>query len=112
MLPKQTHLIDGRRLRLGGIDFLVPALSFGQLKRLKEPMKLAGQIVKDEDGNPTATAETYVVVAEGLKRNYPEVTAEDLAEILDLNNVSDAVRAILGQGVVPVTLGEAMATGQ
>lgn len=90
-------MIDGELVRIGEKEYTVPALNF---KRVREVQKLLekigtvniGQILTDDQLN------MMIEIAHiGLQRNYPDITKEELEEILDLNNIYDVVLAVTGQ---------------
>lgn len=93
-MPNQK-LIEGASVRLGTEDYIVPALSLGQLKRNKENLQLVSTIGNSlTDAQQTAV---LTVLQAAIGRNYPEVTVEQLEEWVDLRNMKQVILAVLGQ---------------
>ena len=85
---------DGVELRLGGRDWIVPPLNFRQLKTLAPLFARIGAI-----GARLGEQEIDDIVRlvhAALSRNYPDLAAEDVAELIDLGNAASAVRAVAG----------------
>lgn len=99
-------MIEGAKINMGGQEWVVPALSFGQLKRLMPKINTLSAVGADMDaGQMDAITE---VVQAAMSRNYPEMTVERVADMLDMANAGQVVRAVMGQsGLVPS--GEAQA---
>jgi len=84
---------EGRVVHFGGKDWIAPALTLGPIKRLTpvlarltlagatDPMEQLGDIVQ--------------VVHASLVRNYPELTVEQLEEVIEIPALSDVVHAVL-----------------
>jgi hypothetical protein len=91
-----TKLRPGIEIELDGTTYVVPPLTVGALRRL-EPMFSALEPLSDGRTLPTPAQFDAIaaVVAEALKRNYPDVTPEALLERLDLVNVGPVFQAIL-----------------
>lgn len=107
-----SELIDGASIRMGGKNFIVPALSFGQIKRLmpklKETNSIGAQMTPEQMDNVTD------IVFTALSRNYPDLKIEDVSDLIDLNNLPTIFAAVMGQsGLIksgePKLLGEAPA---
>lgn len=86
--------IAGAPVSMGGEDWIVPALSFRQLRELKEPL---GRLASGIDLN-VSQDDVVVVVHAALSRNYPDLTCERVeSELLDLSNMKEAIEAVMGQ---------------
>jgi hypothetical protein len=93
-------MIDGVALRMGGREWIVPPLTLGQMRRLLP------RIAQLKDfGAEMGEVEIDVIVdlvAAALSRNYPGVTPQQVAELVDLGNAREVVQAILtGSGLKP-----------
>lgn len=107
-------MIPGVTIEMGGREWTVPPLTLGQLRRLMPKITALAEI-------GAAIGETEIgmlidIVAAALNRNYPEVTAEMLGEMLDLGNAGRVLNAVLsGSGLTPAggsfQPGEASAPG-
>lgn len=78
-------MIPGIELTLGGTKFTVPPLSLGAIERFQDALKSA----------PTPSLVIDVATA-SLRRNYPDMTREDVAEIVDTENCNAVFAAIMG----------------
>lgn len=83
-------MIPGIPLVLGGTEFLVPPLSLGALELLQD--RLSGFT----GGMDPASIRTVVDAAlMAIKRNYPEMTREQILDLLDVANMMDVFSAIM-----------------
>lgn len=88
-----TTMIQGKKIKLKGIDFIIPSLTPIQVKRLRPTIdkKLSGS---DSD----AKFEALLIVAHAaLSRNYPNIKIEEVAELIDMGNVNVVMMAIMGR---------------
>ncbi len=104
-------MIEGTKIKLGEKEYIVPALSFGQLKRLAPDLaKLAEFKLKDAEMPGSDTLGAVVnLIHTAIKRNYPEATVEDVEDGLDMRNMKEVVLAIMGQSGLTQQPGEAQA---
>lgn len=88
------NLIPGAPITLGNRDFIVPALSFGQLKGLKKELELT-------DNPQEMTEQVFegliTIVTAAIGRNYPEIKREEVENLIDFNNVKQLMAAIKGE---------------
>lgn len=102
-------MIPGIKLTIGDEEYVVPALTLGQLRNEGMLDKM-----KQHDAK-LADAETYFdaldiraeIILAALQRNYPDVTLDKLRDQLDLGNVSDIWNAVMGASGMIKTSGEA-----
>jgi len=93
-----TDLIEGVTIRIAGRDWMVPALTFKQLRRLQPQIELLATI--GAAATPEQIAAVSEIVRAALSRNYPELTTDDVEEMLDLGNAARIIGAILrGSGL-------------
>jgi len=95
----------------GGRTLVLPALTLGAMKRLRKEFAVIAAIDATTQGG-TLTDEQIdamlSLVAASAVRNYPGMTRDDLAELVDLANLPIIIPAILGQsGFRRVAPGEA-----
>lgn len=95
-----AELFDGATVRMGGRDWTVPPLTFRQLRRLQPQLERLARI------NAAATPEQIGAVSEivqaALSRNYPDITVDEVEDMLDLGNAGRVIAAILSSsGLVP-----------
>jgi len=91
-------MIDGKVLMIGDQKFIVPAINFKGVKKIEELLKRLGSI-------PAAGGFLRIdqidilteIVLVGLSRNYPDLTKQQLEEILDMNNIQTVLEAVTAQ---------------
>ncbi len=90
-----TKQIEGMTIKLGGDDYIVPALTIGQVKRLRNDIQ---NINIAEDGQITEgmISAAAKVVHAALSRNYPDVTIEQVEDMIDLRNIRPIIDAVMG----------------
>lgn len=89
-------IVDSVKVRLGGREFNVPALSLGQVRRL---MPVIGLLPQHEGAPLTMEGVDAIIeiVHSAVSRNHKDVTKEEIEELIDLNNAGDVIKIILGQ---------------
>jgi len=104
-----TDLIQGVAVTMGRKEWIIPALSLGQIRRLTgkiEGIAKHGSMLTEQQ-----VSDVCEIVHAALKRNYPEVTIEDVEEMVDMGNMRNVIKAVMGQaGLVPT--GEAAAVNR
>jgi hypothetical protein len=84
-------MIEGIKILMAGQEYEVPPLSFNQIKRYWN------EIQEYEKKTGIENMELTVKVAHAaLTRNYPELTLEQVGDLVDLNNMSLVMEAVLG----------------
>lgn len=82
--------VKGIPKNLGGTDFVIPPLALGPLEQLQDRIAAF-------DG--TLNKESIAVVIDAahaaLKRNYPDITREDVAELVDVENMIEVFEAVM-----------------
>ena len=87
-------MIQGVVVNLAGQDYIIPALSFKQLRALETDLaQLEGL-----KGRPTPEQQDVVVriVQAAVSRNYPDVTIEQLSDMMDMANFLPTIEAVMG----------------
>lgn len=83
--------VKGIPVEMGGTTFIVPPLSLGALDQLQDRLeKFTGDI---RDGSQMATM--LDAAHASLKRNYPDITREEVGEMVDLENMARVMEAIM-----------------
>jgi hypothetical protein len=103
-------MIPGVAVAMAGQDWLVPPLTLGQLRRLMPKVRELTEIGASMGEAQIAVLVEIVTVA--LQRNYPDVSADQVENLLDLGNASVVLNAVLtGSGLKPrgTPVGEARA---
>jgi hypothetical protein len=92
----------GQEVNLGGTDFIVPPLSLGALKQLLPKIK-ALTIGKDATPDDLSqVADMLEICLAALHRNYPELTLDQLGDIVDLGNFKTLISVVMGQSGLEV----------
>jgi hypothetical protein len=98
----QPTLIDGVSVRMGGRDFTIPPLTLGMVKRLAPQLEKMGGADPASISGPEAADACVTVIHAALKRNYPELTQDEVEELLDLGNMQKVTHAVMGiSGLIP-----------
>lgn len=82
--------IKGITLELAGVDFVVPPLPLGALESLQERIEsFTGGLDKG------SVATVIDCLHASLRRNYPEISREDAANLVDVANMGDVMQAVM-----------------
>lgn len=87
-------MVDGKSVKLGEKDYVVPPLNLKALRRLLpsiEQLKSSG-IPSNEDMDVIVD-----IVHTALLRNYPELTKAEVEDGLDMANMKVVLGIVLGQ---------------
>lgn len=84
-------MIPGITVTLGDVAYIVPPLSLGALESLQD------RLASFDTGKVTPGSVSVVVDATllALKRNYPDMTREAVANVLDLGNMLEVMQAVM-----------------
>jgi hypothetical protein len=85
-----TTKFKGIKLTLGGKDLVVPPLNFRSLQQLQDRLATFSGGVDPESINLVVDA-----THEALKRNYPDMTRDDVIDGLDLENMLGVMEAVM-----------------
>jgi hypothetical protein len=91
----------GQAVNLGGTTYIVPPLALGALKQLLPKIK-ALTIGEDLLPDLSQVVDLLEICLAALKRNYPELTLEELGDIVDLGNFKTLVAAVMAQSGLEV----------
>ena len=78
-------MVPGIELTLGGTAYLVPPLSLGAIERFQDALK-----------KPPTPSLVIDVATASLRRNYPDMTRDAVAELIDTANCAIVFDAIMG----------------
>lgn len=76
---------------LGEQTFIVPPLALGALEQLQDRVASFNGDIRD-------AAQVATVIDAGhaaLKRNYPEITREEVADLIDVGNMAEVFEAVM-----------------
>jgi hypothetical protein len=99
-----AEIIDGTTVRMGGVDYVVAPLNFRQVRALQSKITTLGQIagvVSDEQ-----MSAIIEITKAALSRNYPEITVEQVEDMIDLGNAGKVIGAIMGVSGLEKKAGE------
>lgn len=84
---------EGISVTLGGTEYIVPPLSLRSVRKFA----LAIQQLGDDSAlaGPEKLDRLLEVVHASLVRNYPDITIEELGEMLDLGNMMAVFEAVM-----------------
>jgi hypothetical protein len=101
-------MVPGIAIAMSGQEFTVPPLTLGQLRRMLPKVQ---QLTDIGAGMGEAQIGVLVeIVTAALQRNYPDMTAEAVENLLDLGNARAVLNAVLtGSGLKEREPGEARA---
>lgn len=93
-MPDQTPRFEGEEISLGGDKYVVPALSLRQIRELAPKLDKL-----DAEGAGLPQAEQIGAVVDvmhaALSRNYPDMTKEQLLDLIDLGNMGAMIKAAM-----------------
>lgn len=95
----------GVNVTLGDRVFVVPPLNFRQLQVFQDRLNgFSGGV------DPASVALVLEVTHAAIGRNYPDVTTDELAELLDVGNIQDVMEAVMDVSGLKRKAQEASAT--
>jgi len=100
-------LIDGIAVKLGGQEYTLAPLTIRQLKKLApifETLNQGGGVISQLDA-------VIELLHASFSRNYPDMTKDQLEDLLDSRTAADAMKALKSLSGL-VSSGEAVAGGQ
>lgn len=84
-------MIPGIRLTLGGTEYIVPPLSLGSVEVLAERLDSISGKLSDA---PIVVDALFAA----LKRNYPQITRAEVAELVDIGCMGEVLEAVMDVG--------------
>jgi hypothetical protein len=95
----------GRIVSLAGVAYTIAALSVRDLKRLRPKLDSLTSL----SGLPTIEQwdDILEILLAAFQRNYPEVTREQLEELVDLSNFAVLISSVMGSAEAPARAGAA-----
>jgi len=101
-----TVKFEGVKVTLGQQTYVVPALTIKQVRSMSDDIGAIKVIVGEP--TPGQIDSMLRIVQAAVSRNYPDMTVEQLEEVVDLNSLPVVMKAINGQsGLERVKPGEA-----
>jgi hypothetical protein len=97
-------MIEGKTVHMAGTDWTIPPLNFKALRRFREEL---GAMSPEALVNSGKVVE---IIHAAMLRNYPDLTLEQLEDMLDMGNIMHVTEAVLAiSGLVEKQPGEAPA---
>jgi len=88
-------MIPGKKFNLGGKIYEIPPITYPQVCRLRETIDKIIEAGREPCASPPFGAYLTIIHA-ALLRNYPEITREELGNLIDLGNLLPLLSAALG----------------
>ena len=86
-------MIKGIKMELGGTVYVVPPLSLGAIETMQD------RIGKFTAGASLESVGTVIdALHSALSRNYPEMTREQVSDLVDLGDMQEVMEAIMDVG--------------
>ena len=86
-----TDLLDGVTIKLGRRDFIIPPLN---LKAVRKVEKLL-PVLEGQAGEVSFLDAATEVLTLAVQRNYPEITREEIEDMVDLGNLPRLIAAVM-----------------
>lgn len=83
--------VKGIPVELGGETLVIPPLALGALEQLQERVGNFRGDIRDKEQVATVIDAAHAA----LKRNYPEMTREQVADAIDIGNMADVFEAVM-----------------
>lgn len=90
---------DGEAMKIGDRTFVVPSLSVKQARTLWPEILELNKDISIENF-PDKLDKALPIIHAALSRNYPDLTVEELGDLVDIRNFRPLMRAIAGQSGV------------
>lgn len=87
-------LLSGVKVSMGTGTYILAPLTLGSLKRIGNKINALSTI--DSVPNEEQTEAIASIVLASVNRNYPEITQDELLEMIDLGNLKEIFEAVLG----------------
>ena len=100
-------MLDGIKVKLGGREYVIPPLNLKGIRAMQARIEIINKSKPDEIFSAKYTGAVADVIHTALVRNYPDVTREEMEDILDLANVRDAYHATMNVSGLVKKPGEA-----
>jgi hypothetical protein len=86
----------GKVIKLGGVDYVVPAIALGKLRELQPRLE---KLNVSSGGMPSGEDLDTIIdmTLAALQRNYPGLERTEIADVLDMSNMSEVIMVVMGQ---------------
>lgn len=86
-----TVRIKGVTIELNGTNYVIPPIALGALEQLQERIVAFNGNVQDVKQISTVIDCAYAA----LRRNYPDMTREEVADLIDIGNMNEVFVAMM-----------------
>lgn len=86
---------EGMTVVLAGEERVLPPLTLRSLRRLTPQLKALASLAPDALPNEDQITAVAEVVHASMIRNYPDVTLEQVEEMVDLGNLETVISAVM-----------------
>lgn len=83
--------VKGIPVELGGTVYIVPPLSLGALEQLQDALSAFTGDIRD----PKQIGTIIEAAHSALRRNYPDITRAEVADLLGLENMMEIMSAVM-----------------
>jgi hypothetical protein len=95
LLRNDSSAIEGVKIQSGGIEIIVPPLSIGWVRSNKDIIK---RITKNQYEDATDRIDDIITIMHAaLRYNYPAVTADEVANKINMQTMEKVVEAAMGE---------------
>lgn len=98
-----AELFDGVKVRIGRQDFIVPALSIRQVKRFRPVLSTMGRFAAGGEPSDQELDALTEMLHAALSRNYPDLTVDQLGDMIDLRSLPELIKAIVARTELEAT---------
>lgn len=90
---------EGIALKVGDREFVVPPLNWRRIRKLMPVLERISEAGPALGFSITAEMldDCLTVIYEAVSRNYPEITQDELEDLVDLVNAPKLILAVMGQ---------------
>ncbi len=87
---------DGVPLEIGGKTYVFPPLNFRRIKKLAPLIERLQRVDPKKIPTPEELNDFVELIHSALSRNYPDMTVEEVEEMVDLGNLPKVVLSVMG----------------
>lgn len=97
MTSLTDDLVEGTPIKIGRQVLIVPALNFKALRALKPKLAILTALKVSDEVTDEVHEAMLDIVHTALRRNYPNMSREEIEEGFDLSNRDRIIKAVMGQ---------------
>ena len=86
-----TVKIKGIPVILAGVEYIIPPIALGALEQLQDRIGQFTGNVSDKGQVATVIDAAY----SAMKRNYPDLTREAVADMIDVGNIAEVFESVM-----------------